>query len=104
LVTFPPKYPLRPPVIRFASVPYDLNVSAEGRICLDALEEGYTQNSLVVELLQTVKELFLRGSLSTPVQIEMPELYRSNQTECDQRLRWAVTQQAKSSVEEQLES
>jgi ubiquitin-protein ligase len=76
----------------------------EGRICLDALEEGYTENSLVVELLQTVKELFLRRSFSTPVQIEKVELYRNNRTECDQRLRRAVTQQAKSSVEERLES
>ena len=38
-VTFPDLYPVEPPTFQFISVPYNLNISSEGRICLDILEK-----------------------------------------------------------------
>jgi ubiquitin-protein ligase len=68
-VTFPDEYPVLPPVFRFISVPYHMNVSSEGRICLNVIEKGYTPNMPVVELIQTVKQLFLMPDTTTPLDI-----------------------------------
>ena len=69
-VTFPDLYPAQPPIFRFITIPYHLNVSAEGRICLNIIEKGYISSKHVVEILQEIKELFLLPNTDTPVQID----------------------------------
>ena len=75
-VTFPELYPVQPPIFRFVSVPYHLNVSLEGRICLNIIEKGYISSKHVVEILQEIKELFLLPSIDTPIQIETFDIFQ----------------------------
>lgn len=74
-VTFPELYPVEPPVFRFISIPYHLNVSSEGRICLNILEKGYMPSRHVIDIIQMIKELFVVPSLENPVQIEILETF-----------------------------
>jgi ubiquitin-protein ligase len=101
-VTFPLGYPTEPPVFRFISVPFHLNVSSEGRICLNIFERGYLQNAIVVEMIQSAKELFVMPEEDTPIQLEMLALFRENKAEYDRRARESCTAQAKGSPEEWL--
>jgi ubiquitin-protein ligase len=83
LATFPVGYPIDPPVFRFVSVPYHLNVSSEGRICLHDLERGYGPNSNVVELIQTIKQVFLIPEEGTPVELTKWFQFKHNRAEYD---------------------
>jgi ubiquitin-protein ligase len=101
-VTFPDEYPVLPPVFRFISVPYHMNVSSEGRICLNVIEKGYMPNMPVVELLQTIKQLFLIPDMTTPLDIVKFFLYRDNRVLYERRARRSTADHAKATVEEWL--
>ena len=77
-VTFPDLYPVQAPIFRFVSVPYHLNVSSEGRICLNIIEKGYISSKHVVDIIQEIKELFLLPSEDTPIQIETYDLFKND--------------------------
>jgi ubiquitin-protein ligase len=71
-VTFPDESPVRPPVFRFVSLPYHMNVSSEGRVCLSVIENSYAPTTPAVELIQALDHLnlvwmarFLLASSST---------------------------------------
>lgn len=55
LVYFPITYPYEPPTLRFISIPYHLNVSADGMICLNILDKGYMKSKHVIEIIQELK-------------------------------------------------
>jgi ubiquitin-protein ligase len=101
-VTFPPGYPGEPPVFRFISVPFHVNVSEEGRICLNLIERGYVQSAMVFEMIQSVKQLFLVPDEETPVQLSKLALFRENRAEYDRRARMSCQREAKSSPDEWL--
>ena len=77
-VTFPDLYPAEPPIFRFVTIPYHLNVSQEGRICLNIIEKGYISSKHVVEILQEIKELFLLPNTDTPVEIKIYNIFLNN--------------------------
>jgi hypothetical protein len=90
-------YPWRPLFFCSIPVPYHINVSQEGRICLDYLETRYQPTYLVVELIQFVKQLFYVPDKATPVSLEKLELWKTNQDEYTRRLMLSIAEQAKSS-------
>jgi ubiquitin-conjugating enzyme E2 D/E len=98
-VTFPDEYPVRPPIFRFISVPYHMNVSSEGRICLNVIEKGYMPTMPVVELVQALKQLFLLPDLSTPLDIEKYFQYRDARGEYERLARESAAA-AKDTAEE----
>jgi ubiquitin-conjugating enzyme E2 D/E len=102
-VTFPDEYPVRPPILRFVSVPYHMNVSSEGRICLNVIEKGYMPIMPVVELLQTIKQLFLVPDTTTPLDIEKYFQYRDARPEYE-RLARESGAAAKNTVDEWIAS
>ena len=74
-VTFPELYPAVPPIFRFISVPFHLNVSSEGRICLNVIYEGYKTSKRVISVIQEIKELFSKPNLESAVQVYAYDLY-----------------------------
>jgi len=101
-VTFPPTYPVSPPVFRFISRPYHLNVSEEGRICLNMIERGYMTTSVVVEMIQRIRSLFLMPDIDTPIQLAKLDLFKSNRAEYDRRARESTELYGMNSPEEWL--
>jgi ubiquitin-protein ligase len=80
-VTFPEQYPIRPPIFRFVSIPFHLNVAVDGRIFLSMIERRYVACTPVVALLRNIREMFRAVDLSTPVNKTRLELYRNNRRE-----------------------
>jgi ubiquitin-conjugating enzyme E2 D/E len=99
-VTFPDEYPVRPPVFRFISIPYHMNVSSEGRICLNVIEKGYMPNMPVVELLQTIKQLFLIPDTTTPLDMAKLFQYKDQRAEYDRLARQSTAAEAKPTAED----
>jgi ubiquitin-protein ligase len=101
-VSFPPAWPTEPPIFRFISIPYHMNVSEEGRVCLNAIERGYVPRALVIDLIQTVKQVFLIPDTNTPVQAMKWTMFKDQRMEYD-RLAWeSAVREARNSPEEWL--
>ncbi|KAK8836431.1 hypothetical protein M9Y10_037686 [Tritrichomonas musculus] len=75
VVTFPDLYPAEPPTFRFISIPFHMNISTDGRVCLNILDKGYDTSTRVINMIQELKQLFLFPSLDSPIQLEAYELY-----------------------------
>ena len=81
LVNFPAQYPFEAPVFRFISIPYNLNISREGRICFEILEKGYISSFHVVDILQQIKEIFLMPRIEWAISIEILGTFRDDVNE-----------------------
>jgi ubiquitin-conjugating enzyme E2 D/E len=99
-VTFPDEYPVRPPIFRFISVPYHMNVSSEGRVCLNAIEKGYQATMPIVEVVQTVKQLFLIPDTTNVLDIAKYFQHRDCESEYNRLAAQSARLYAKDSVEE----
>jgi ubiquitin-protein ligase len=58
-IVFPELYPVLPPLMRFVTCPYHMNVSEDGRICLDTLCQKYHAGVVVAELITAVKNMLV---------------------------------------------
>jgi ubiquitin-protein ligase len=101
-VSFPPAWPTEPPIFRFISIPYHLNVSEEGRVCLNVIERGYVPRSLVIDLIQIVKQVFLIPDTDTPVQVMKWTMFKDERMEYDRLARESAAREARNSPEEWL--
>ncbi|KAK8834967.1 hypothetical protein M9Y10_001600 [Tritrichomonas musculus] len=79
-VSFPDLYPSQPPSFRFVTVPYHINVSSDGQICLDILNENYKAWMKVVNLIQEIKRIFIFEDLYSSFRLDAClEYYFDNQ-------------------------
>jgi ubiquitin-protein ligase len=69
-VGFGPEYPQKPPSLRFSIVPYHMNVSEDGRVCIKEVTTAYTRMTVVREILVAVRDLFTNPQPAFAVQIE----------------------------------
>ncbi|OHT12808.1 hypothetical protein TRFO_17281 [Tritrichomonas foetus] len=102
-VTFPELYPVEPPIFRFVTIPYHLNVSSEGRICLNIIEKGYISSKHVVDIIQEIKELFLLPNPETPIKIETRDVFQHDPEKYKRLARESAEKYAKDSYQEYLE-
>ena len=72
---FPAGYPYSPPSVRFISVPYHVNVSSEGYVCLRVLDVGYRPSMSTVEILHHVRDLLREPDLRSPTNFEALKVY-----------------------------
>lgn len=77
-IKFSEFYPAQPPILRFASIPYHLNVSSDGRICQNIIESGYFPSIHVIDIIQQIKGLFLIPDIESPLNIEAYGMYLNN--------------------------
>jgi ubiquitin-protein ligase len=68
-VLFPEGYPIVPPIMRFVTIPHHMNVSEDGRICMDGLCQKYHLGKTVMSLILEVKELFTVPQLDLAVSV-----------------------------------
>jgi ubiquitin-protein ligase len=99
VVKFGESYPVQPPVFRFISVPFHVNVSAEGRICLNLLEKEYQTNVCVYELLIAIVTLLAVPNYEDPIDAEKARLAKTDRGAFQTRA-IASRRNAKDSVEE----
>jgi ubiquitin-protein ligase len=69
-ILFGNQYPAEPPLLRFSTIPYHLNVSEDGIVCLDIVTCAYLQTLTVREILVGVRRMFQTPQPQLAVQIE----------------------------------
>jgi ubiquitin-protein ligase len=80
-VTFPATYPDEPPLFRFdqRSIPWHMNVSLDGLVCLDILSDMYKPSTTVLSMLLAVRSMFERALPLYAVSIEKLDRFFSDQ-------------------------
>ena len=94
-VTFTDQYPEVPPIFRFISIPFHINISEEGRVCLNVLDKDYMLSSHVMDLIALVKGLLLEPNFDQPISIEKMQLYKENKAEFLRKAKASTLQNAK---------
>ena len=102
LVTFPKIYPVLPPIFRFITIPYHINVSVDGRICLNSIEKGYMPSKNVVEMIQEIKELFCYRCEETFVQLDIYHKYKVKPDEYMRLAKESADKNARDSIEDYI--
>lgn len=103
-VSFPELYPDQPPIFRFVSVPYHINISSDGEICLNSIGKDYMLSMHVADLIQDIKQLLLFPNSDDPIRIETYDLYMNNRDQYDNLARESAERNAKDSVEDYIGS
>lgn len=85
-ITFPDTYPDSPPVFRFITVPFHINISNEGRICMNTINQDYIATTPVMELISHIKGLLLLPNYDHPIDVAKLTLYNSNKTEFNNKV------------------
>lgn len=78
LIFFPDDYPLKPPQFKFISIPYHINISNEGRICMNYLDYEYNSTLTVAYMIICILELLESPNYDDPIDVERKKLYNSN--------------------------
>lgn len=100
LVSFPEDYPTQAPIFRFISVPYHINISLEGKICLNLLDQDYSASSTVYELIVAIKMLLVLPNPDNPIETEKMRLTKSNPEEFSRRIAESCRAEAKPTAED----
>jgi ubiquitin-protein ligase len=70
-ITFGPIYPDKSPQLIFPVVPYHINVSKDGRACIDATTSKYRPMTTTMRaIIHVVKEMFTNPQEAHSVQLE----------------------------------
>lgn len=78
-IFFPDSYPVKPPQFKFISIPYHINISNEGRICLNYLDYEYNSSLTIAYLIICILELLESPNYDDPIDIERRKLYENDQ-------------------------
>jgi ubiquitin-protein ligase len=98
IVSFPQAYPKKPPEFRFISVPFHVNISREGRICLNVLEKEYTQASVVFEMLVHIRLLLECPNYDDPIDADKRRLTMTDMKQFEILAEQSASEFAKDSV------
>jgi len=95
IAKFGPEYPIEAPEIRFVQPPYHINISDEGKICLNVLSQDYLSNSTVHELLLSIKSLLMVPNPDSPIDSEKASLFKKDKAEFSNRIRQSIRTNSK---------
>jgi ubiquitin-conjugating enzyme E2 D/E len=80
-VDFPGDYPFKPPIIKFLTKIYHMNVGEDGTIQLDILADNWSTALTVAKVLMSIRSLLHEPNPDpeTALRKDLAELYLSNQ-------------------------
>jgi ubiquitin-protein ligase len=99
-VTFSKDYPTVPPTIRFLSVPYHPNVSAEGKVLFGLVDRGYRGTLRVMDLLMGVWALLSRPEMKLVLRPAIGRQFTEDRVGYESEARRLAEIEAKESIEE----
>lgn len=89
-IIFSPEYPIKPPSVKFVTVPYHPNVYANGDICLDILKDQWTPALQIDQLLQSIRSLLTDPNPNSPANAEAAQMYSRDRARYDEKIRKMV--------------
>ena len=80
-ITFPERYPMKPPVIRFMTQVAHPNVGEDGQICLDILDNRWSPALTVAKTLLSISSLLMDPNPSSPMRGDLADMYHADRDE-----------------------
>eukprot|EP01125_Pyxidicula_operculata_P002063 TRINITY_DN12018_c0_g1_i1.p1 TRINITY_DN12018_c0_g1~~TRINITY_DN12018_c0_g1_i1.p1 ORF type:complete len:529 (-),score=107.78 TRINITY_DN12018_c0_g1_i1:228-1814(-) len=77
-VNFPSDYPFRAPDVRFSTPIYHLNVSPDGKLCIDILRDAWNPAVKMEKVLQTLLDLMKSPDLSSALDTVKANVFTDN--------------------------
>eukprot|EP01033_Poteriospumella_lacustris_P005668 gene5669-4058_t len=90
LLEFTEDYPNKPPVVKFVTRIFHPNVYADGKICLDILQNQWSPIYDVSAILTSIQSLLCDPNPASPANAEASQLYERDRREYNQRVRQIV--------------
>ena len=100
LVQFPNGYPINAPEFRFITVPYHINISDEGKICLNLLDKDYLSTYSIYELIISIKTLLLYPNPLSPMDAEKISIYKNSISQYNKNIKDFCLKRTKKKLEE----
>lgn len=94
MVTFPRFYPYFPPILRFITIPYHINVAYDGQICSNIIDKEYNATKHVATIIQELKKSLFLPNIETPIQIDIYENYLNDREKYNKLAKESADQNA----------
>ena len=94
-LTIPCNYPVKPPKIRFITEIFHPNIYKNGDICIDILQDQWSQVMSIEKLLISIRSLLNEPNVNSPANPEAALLYKQHRNEFNQRIRNNIDKQLK---------
>lgn len=83
LYVYSQAYPYEPPFVTILNDVFHPNVSDNGVICLDLLQEAWTPNLTTLKILMEIQTLLSNPNMEDPFNLKAAEMLKSNKAGYD---------------------
>jgi ubiquitin-conjugating enzyme E2 A len=90
LLEFTEDYPNKPPLVKFISKIFHPNVYADGKICLDILQNQWSPIYDIAAILTSIQSLLSDPNPASPANAEASQLFEKDRREYNKRVRTIV--------------
>lgn len=99
-MTFSDDYPVVPPIVRFHTPIFHLNITADGYISHHLFGIGWSTVISMVEIFRTMNKLLIEPDVRNAVSEEYVQLYERNRTGYESRVRQYCEKHASKKIDE----
>jgi len=90
LLEFTEEYPNKPPAVKFITKMYHPNIYADGKICLDILQNQWSPIYDIAGILTSIQSLLSDPNPASPANAEASQLYDKDRREYNRRVKEVV--------------
>ncbi|KAL6071199.1 UBC core domain-containing protein [Balamuthia mandrillaris] len=77
----PPEYPFKAPKVKFLTKIYHPNVKSDGQLCSEVLNQGWSPQLKIPEVLLTIRQVLVEPNPDNPLEPEIANQYKENRTQ-----------------------
>merc|ERR1711879_148362 len=76
----PPEYPFKAPKVKFLTKIYHPNVKSDGQLCNEVLNDGWSPQLKIPEVLMTIRQVLVEPNPDNPLEPEIAQQFKENRT------------------------